>query len=88
MPAQERSLVEGASRHPKHFKQAVNDFKKSSYGGPCPPHEHGLHHYHFRLLALSVEYLALRKNPTCLDVEREARKYMIAEANLVAVYER
>lgn len=88
MPAQEHSLVEGASRHPKHFKQAVNDFKKSSYGGPCPPHEHGLDHYHFRLLALSIEHLALRKNPTCLDVEREARKHMIAEANLVAVYER
>jgi phosphatidylethanolamine-binding protein (PEBP) family uncharacterized protein len=61
---------------------------KSGYGGPCPPHEHGLHHYHFRLIALSVEHLALRKNPTCLDVEREARKHMIAEANLVAVYER
>lgn len=28
------------------------------------------------------------KNPTCDDVEREARKYTIAEANLVAVYER
>jgi len=88
MPAQERSVGEGASRHPKLFKQAVNDFKKPGYGGPCPPHEHGLHHYYFRLLALSVEHLALQKNPTCIDVEREARRHMIAEANLVAVYER
>ncbi|MGA9197926.1 MAG: YbhB/YbcL family Raf kinase inhibitor-like protein [Pseudolabrys sp.] len=65
-----------------------NDFQKRGYGGPCPPHEHGLHHYHFRLLALSVEQLPVHKNPTCDDVEREARKHTIAEASLVAVYER
>ncbi len=88
LPDRERSLVEGASRHPKSFKQAINDFRKTGYGGPCPPHKHGLHHYHFRLLALSVERLPVRKDPTCLDVEREARKYIIAEATMVAVYER
>jgi Raf kinase inhibitor-like YbhB/YbcL family protein len=87
VPAEQRSLSEGASRHP-NFKQAVNDFKKTGYGGPCPPHEHGLHHYHFRLLALSVERLPLHKKPTCTDVEREARKHAVGEATLVAVYER
>jgi Raf kinase inhibitor-like YbhB/YbcL family protein len=88
LPDREQSLAEGASRHPKSFKQAINDFHKNGYGGPCPPHEHGLHHYHFRLLALSVEQLPVHKNPTCDDVAREARKYTIAEANLMAVYER
>lgn len=88
LPHQERSIAEGASLHPKSFKQAINDFRKIGYGGPCPPEEHGLHHYHFRLLALSIEHLPVRKDPTCLDVEREARKYIIAEAILVAVYER
>ena len=24
------------------MKQAVNDFRKVGYGGPCPPHGHGL----------------------------------------------
>src|SRR3974377_1101017 len=36
------------------FKQAVNDFQQSDYGGPCPPRGHGTHHYHFRLLSLSI----------------------------------
>lgn len=88
LPGRERSLAEGASRYPKSFKQAINDFQKKGYGGPCPPHEHGLHHYHFRLLALSVEQLPVHKKTDCDDVEREARKHIITEANLIAVYER
>src|SRR5262249_53596599 len=38
------------------FKQAINDFQRPGYVGPCPPRGHGVHHYHFRLLALSVDY--------------------------------
>jgi Raf kinase inhibitor-like YbhB/YbcL family protein len=84
------SLAEGAARHAQRqgFKQATNDFQRTGYGGPCPPHQHGLHHYHFRLLALSVERLAMGKSPSCRDVEREARKYVLAEASLVGIYER
>jgi len=70
------------------MKQAVNDFRKTGYGGPCPPHGHGPHHYHFRLLALSVDHLKLEAKASCRDVEREARKHMIAEAILVGWYER
>jgi phosphatidylethanolamine-binding protein (PEBP) family uncharacterized protein len=80
----------GAARQAeKHgFKHAINDFQRADYGGPCPPHRHGPHHYHFRLLALSVEHLPVRKNPSCRDVEREARKHVLAEATLVGIYER
>jgi hypothetical protein len=70
------------------MKQAVNDFRKVGYGGPCPPHGHGLHHYHFRLLALSMEDLPAKANASCRDIEREARKHAIAEAILVGWYER
>lgn len=34
------------------FAQAVNDFGKVGYGGPCPPNGHRLHACHFRLSAL------------------------------------
>jgi Raf kinase inhibitor-like YbhB/YbcL family protein len=70
------------------MKQAVNDFRKVGYGGPCPPHGHGPHHYHFRLLALSMEDLPAKANASCRDIEREARKHAIAEATLVGWYER
>ncbi len=83
-------LVEDAARHSRDhgFKQAINDFQRAGYGGPCPPHRHGRHRYHFRLLALATERLAVRGDPSCRDVEREARKHMLAEAVLVGLYER
>jgi len=70
------------------FKQAVNDFQRPGYDGPCPPRGHGPHHYHFRLLALSVDRLSVSRTPSCREVEREARKHTIAEATLVGVYQR
>ena len=84
------SLAIGSARQAEQqgFKQAINDFQRADYGGPCPPHRHGPHHYHFRLLALSVEHLPVRKNASCRDVEREARKHVLAETTLVGIYER
>jgi len=32
--------------------QAINDFHRGGYGGPCPPHGHGRHRYCFTLYAL------------------------------------
>ncbi len=90
IPCAQVSLAEGGSREAEKqgFKQAINDFGRPGYGGPCPPHRHGPHRYHFRLLALSVDRLPIRQSPTCKDVEREARKHTLAEAVLVGVYER
>ena len=70
------------------IKEAVNDFRKNGYGGPCPPHGHGPHHYHFRLLALSTDRVRAKANASCRDIEREARKFALAEAILVGWYER
>lgn len=69
------------------FKQATNDFEKPGYGGPCPP-PGAPHHYHFRLLALSVGKLALPELATCPKVESEARKHRLAEATLVGIFRR
>jgi len=90
IPADQTALASGAARHASRqgFKQAANDFQQLGYGGPCPPHRHGPHHYHFRLLALSIDRLAMRKDPSCRDVEREARRHVLAEAIFVGVYER
>jgi Raf kinase inhibitor-like YbhB/YbcL family protein len=69
------------------FKQAANDFGKPGYGGPCPP-PGAPHHYHFRLLALSVDRLSVAGDPSCVAVESEARKHHLAEATLVGIYRR
>ncbi len=44
LPAED-SLADGAC-------QGINDFRKTGYGGPCPPG--GVHRYYFRLYALDV----------------------------------
>ncbi len=90
IPAALTSLAQGAAQHAEKrgFKRAINDFQPIGYGGPCPPHRHGPHHYHFRLLALSVDRLATGNNPSCRDVAHEANKHALAKANLIGVYER
>ena len=87
IPPDTTTLAENAAQGTK-MKQAVNDFRKSGYGGPCPPPGHGPHHYHFRLLALSTDHLRVETSASCRDVEREARKFTLAEATLVGWYER
>lgn len=87
IPPSQSGLADGAAQHAK-LKQAVNDFRKAGYGGPCPPPRHGVHHYHFRLLALSTDHVRVQPNASCRDVEREARKFALAEAALVGSYRR
>jgi hypothetical protein len=69
-------------------RQAINDFGKPGYGGPCPPKGHGTHHYHFRLYALDVEKLDLKDGAKCKDVEAAAERHAIAKAELVGTYSR
>lgn len=68
--------------------QARNDFGRQGYGGPCPPHGHGRHHYHFTLYALDVARLDLPQTATCRAVEEAARSHALATAELVGVYSR
>ena len=90
IPASQSALAPSTAQQAgkQGFRQATNDFGRIGYGGPCPPHRHGPHHYRFRLLALSIDHLPMRKNPSCRDVEREARKHVLADAVLVGIYER
>jgi Raf kinase inhibitor-like YbhB/YbcL family protein len=90
IPMECKALPVGAAAHARNqgFHQALNDFGKPGYGGPYPPRSDGPHHYLFRLLALSAGYLHVRRDPTCRQVESEARKHLLAEAVLVGLYER
>ncbi len=90
IPPYRVELVEGAGRPEgfEDFRHAVNDFGELGYGGPCPPHQHGVHHYHFKLLALDRAELPIRAHPSCKEVEEEATKHMLAEATLIGLYQR
>jgi Raf kinase inhibitor-like YbhB/YbcL family protein len=84
IPASTTELPEGVGGSQAGV-QGRNDFRKTGYGGPCPPR--GTHRYVFRLLALSQK-LDVSGTPTADDVRRAARGVTLGEATLSASYTR
>jgi len=81
IPASARSVPGSAA-------QAVNDFGKPGYGGPCPPKGHGPHHYRFKLFALDTDKFDLPAGTKVGDVEKAAAEHMLGKAELTGTYER
>ena len=69
-------------------EQAMNDFGKVGYGGPCPPPGDPPHQYHFKLLALDTDRLSIPAGAKINEVRNAARSHTIAEGELVGTYER
>lgn len=70
------------------FLEAVNDFKRPGYAGPCPPHGHGPHRYIFRLSALREPLSGVHRKASCAEIIELAEAHEIAAAELVGVYVR
>jgi Raf kinase inhibitor-like YbhB/YbcL family protein len=84
IPGTTTELPEGASG-PEAGVQGTNNFRRTGYGGPCPPS--GTHRYVFRLLALSQQ-LQVSGTPTGDEVRRAAAPGTLAEATLTGTYTR
>jgi Raf kinase inhibitor-like YbhB/YbcL family protein len=69
-------------------ESAVNDFGKPGYNGPCPPKGHGPHRYYFKLYALGVHKLDLKKGAKRQDLDRAMRSHVLSEAQHMGRYER
>lgn len=69
IPPEMCELAEAWSPSHRTLRQAINDFGRQGYGGPCPPHGDRPHRYHFTLYALRVDRLDLGARPSCRDVE-------------------
>jgi Raf kinase inhibitor-like YbhB/YbcL family protein len=65
--------------------EGVNDSRKHSYGGPCPPW--GTHRYFFKVYALDTK-LDLNQNSRKKDVERAMQDHILAKGELVGLYRR
>ncbi len=76
---QENSLPEGGV-------EGLNDFGKSSYGGPCPPPSE-THHYHFKVYALDTE-LNLASSSNRETVAQAMEGHILDWAELVRLYRR
>jgi Raf kinase inhibitor-like YbhB/YbcL family protein len=83
IPASTHSLPE----HPSIGISGVNSFGKTGFGGPCPPRNDDVHHYHFRVYALDIDSLGaagLSKE----NVLEAMNGHVVAEGELVATYKR
>jgi Raf kinase inhibitor-like YbhB/YbcL family protein len=65
--------------------QGINDWKRTGYGGPCPPI--GRHRYFFKLYALDIPLPDL-KNPTKAQLEQAMRGHILDQAVLLGTYQR
>jgi len=83
-------LPEGlpTNKQVEQARQGITDFGRSGYAGPCPPRGHGVHRYHFRLLALDVPTLGLPAGADFESVARAAQAHCIEQAELVGTYAR
>jgi Raf kinase inhibitor-like YbhB/YbcL family protein len=86
MSTDTKSLPENAGKIglPPGTSLGLNDFKKTGYGGPCPPI--GRHRYFHKLYALDIT-LDLR-GATKSQIERAMRGHVLANAQLVGTYQK
>jgi Raf kinase inhibitor-like YbhB/YbcL family protein len=63
----------------------VNDWKRTGYGGPCPPI--GRHRYFFKLYALDTILPDLDR-PTKAKLETAMKGHILAQATLIGTYQR
>ena len=67
--------------------QGRNDFGRIGYNGPCPPREHGVHHYHFKVYVLDTT-LDLKPGASKRELEKAMEGHVIQFGELVGLYER
>ena len=65
--------------------QGKNDWKRTGYGGPCPPI--GRHRYFHKLYALDV-VLPDMKEPTKAELEKAMEGHVVGKAVLMGTYQK
>jgi Raf kinase inhibitor-like YbhB/YbcL family protein len=85
LPPTSDSLPEGAKTLPAGGKEGVNDWKRTGYGGPCPPI--GRHRYFHKLYALDTVLPDL-KQPTKAKLEEAMKGHILSEARLMGTYQK
>ena len=70
---------------PKGTREGLNDWKRTGYGGPCPPI--GRHRYFHKLYALDTLLPDLGK-VTKQELEKAMKGHILASAELIGTYKR
>lgn len=87
IPADRMGLEEGITDPtlPEGAHTGVNDWKRTGYGGPCPPV--GRHRYFHKLYALDTVLADLRA-VTKPQLEQAMQPHILAQAELMGYYQK
>lgn len=85
IPADAGGLEQGGRHLPAGTREGSNDWKRTTYGGPCPPV--GRHRYFFKLYALDVPLPDL-KGPTKQQLEHAIDGHVLEKTELIGTYHR
>lgn len=87
LPPEIRGLAEDVADTdlPTGTLQGINDWKRTGYGGPCPPI--GRHRYFHKLYALDTRLPDLHQ-PTKAALEQAMQGHVLARAELMGYYQR
>jgi Raf kinase inhibitor-like YbhB/YbcL family protein len=85
LPPTAKGLPEGVAPTalPAGTKPGINDWKKTGWGGPCPPV--GRHRYFFKLYALDGVLPDLSR-PTKAALEQAMGTHILGKAELIGTY--
>lgn len=70
---------------PPGTREGVNDWKRTGYGGPCPPI--GRHRYFFKLYALDCVLDDLN-SPTKPELEAAIKGHILEQAELIGTFKK
>jgi Raf kinase inhibitor-like YbhB/YbcL family protein len=87
IPVTTTALPEGVKKEalPKGILEGLNDWKRTGYGGPCPPI--GKHRYFHKLYALDITLSDLDR-PTKVKLEKAMEGHILLKTELVGFYQR
>jgi Raf kinase inhibitor-like YbhB/YbcL family protein len=85
LPGDASGLPEGVRELPPGTHEGLNDWKRTGYGGPCPPI--GRHRYFHKLYALDQALPDLH-TPTKAQLERAMQGHVLDKAELVGTYQK
>ena len=73
------------SELPKETLEGLNDWKRTGYGGPCPPI--GRHRYFHKLYALD-SLLPAMERPAKADLEQAMKGHILEQTELIGTYQK
>jgi Raf kinase inhibitor-like YbhB/YbcL family protein len=87
LPVGARELKEDIKTRelPKGTLEGLNDWKRTGYGGPCPPI--GRHRYFHKLWALD-SMLPVMETPTKAELEQAMKGHVLEKAELIGTYQK